>query len=428
MTPMVVFRDDDDTFLKFSCHIVDSSATLRAMVRHNANQTITVSFNADGNGFVKIIVTADDTRNGAAQAQQLILVGPMNDAPRLDKRIPPITMMEDDAKHYLKINATFVDPDIANGDVLSFHLRDARGNYVNHVSSSIASITLLPSLQVTVDVVRFTTGGTSHFHVCAVDTAMEVVCEVFNVTVHSTPDDLRLITKFPVVQVPEDSTPVLLDLHNYFIDDDHPQQALRFGASSFDTTICTVAINTSALTLRFPTDAYGSGAVTVIATNPEGHMLAASFRVKLEAKPDAPQTHNIDLQLDNFQSTRGSLMIKDIDGDSLSVILTEEAKCGTVTITYPQSTVVTEAIILYTPKWSQMETCRDATSTKDTFKYKVCSRVPMPVHECQVFVLTLPVCLSVCLSVCVCLSVSARKEDRQMERPSKHRTRGQCAN
>ena len=92
-------------------------------------------------------------------------------------------------------NALF-DPD---GDNLNYTLKDESGGMSPTVRSTYISASLVPGVQhISVEVLPYqTTGGTSHFAVCAFDPSNVFECAAFNVTIIAVNDkiteDLSLI-------------------------------------------------------------------------------------------------------------------------------------------------------------------------------------------------------------------------------------------
>ncbi|MGE0625789.1 MAG: PilC/PilY family type IV pilus protein [Pseudomonadales bacterium] len=257
------------------------SPTNSPLAALTGNMDFSVPINA--NGTATITVTAEDAAGTQAVETFDIVISEMTDAPVVVGSVADQTVAEDTATVVVSFAGVFDDPDLADGDVLSFSASHDNPSLISGLSISGTNLTLnVPANQ----------NGSANVTLQAEDSTFQTASITFVFDVTPVDDDPFVTSPVADINTYEDDPTVFtIDLANVFDDPDilTNGDSLTFAAS--DTNPALFATNTlsgTELSLMLAPDQNGSSLFTLTATDSTGRTATETFTFNAAGVNDIP--------------------------------------------------------------------------------------------------------------------------------------------
>ena len=267
-----------------------------------------------------ITLTADDGNGGTATQSFTLNVDMSNDAPVIAQAMADITVDEDADTLLLDTDNVFDDENIAHGDSLSITAISLNTELLTVGSNSNGVFYLV-----------FAENGNGETDIVLTATDLEglSVNDTVHVTVNSVDDEptTQGLADITVNEDAPDST--IGDLNTTFTDIDGD---LVFSHTNSNPSVVSVSISDDdVLTLGFSPDSNGVATIIFTATNPTRAFVSDTMVVTVNAVNDAPTVDDLVIELEEDGSVEVPFSGFDIDDDSLTFVVVDEAMHGVVT-------------------------------------------------------------------------------------------------
>ena len=245
-----------------------------------ADTDLRLSYVADRSGTAEITVRATDKDGYWVDDVFTVTVDPVIDPPTVANPIDDVTVTEDALDTVLNLSNVFDDVDI--GDTLELTVTGNTNSGLLRTNLVGTNLTLLYVAD---------QNGTAEITVRATDNTAGLVEDTFTVTVDPVNDAPTVLNPIADVNVDEDDSDTVVDLSNVFDDVDFPADTLVFSVTdNTNTGLISTSIVDGDLVLSYFPDQYGTGNITVEATDSNGMGLWVEnvFTVTVEPVNDAP--------------------------------------------------------------------------------------------------------------------------------------------
>ena len=236
------------------------------------------------NGVATITVTATDVPGGTVAIETFdITIAEVTDPPFVDNPLGDIVRDEDAGPLNVNVSTTFDDPDIPDGDVLTYTVSHDNPTLVTSATVTPTNLDLVFGAD---------QNGTVNVTVTVTDVSGNSVSDVFTVDVTPVNDDPTVANPIADVNTLEDDpTTYTFDLNNVFADVDilTNGDVLTFTVANTNSGLFDVeTLAGGLLSLHLAFDQNGSATITVTATDNAGASVSDSFDFNVTSVNDFP--------------------------------------------------------------------------------------------------------------------------------------------
>jgi hypothetical protein len=294
--PINVLEDADHSTVTLPNYFTDGETPGQltyALASDNHKDFLTAAIDSNGqlildylpntNGNTTVRIRATDANGGAVETDLAVNIVSVNDSPTKTE-IPGITVIENAPDTMIDLYQYFGD--VENGAAgLSYEVK---------TNTNLALFTATPIVdgKLTLDYAP-NAEGNSTLTIRATDEAGSYVETSFLVTVEpNTPPTIS--QPIATVNVQEDAANTLINLYDYFGDQETPDNQLIYTVDNSNANVLTPSIsNNGQLILDYLPNANGSANLTVRATDTNGGMAQTTFTVNITAINDKPTASTI---------------------------------------------------------------------------------------------------------------------------------------
>lgn len=267
-----------------------------SVVAELSGTTLQVTPVANFNGAGMITVSASDANQSTSTSFTLTVVS-VNDVPTLEESLVDQQATEDQAFSYTLPTGLFADID---GDVITITSTNAPSWLAFDGSVFSGTPANADVGTTTVDVVGSDGNGGS-------------ATTTFDLSVGNVNDAPTIVSAIDDISVDEDAVTTSINLASVFEDIDAGDQ-LTMTATTDANALLTLTVTGEILEIGYAADAFGSGTVTVTATDNSGALVSDEFNVTVNSVNDAPTFSLSESAVDAEQDFTETLTIDIIAG------------------------------------------------------------------------------------------------------------------
>ena len=298
----VIDRENDS----ISLEIIEDS--VNGVVELGTEGVFTYTPNTNFNGTDEFTFIAEDSLGGQSEVSTVfITVNSINDAPVIESST---FIVDEDTQ----LNESVIASDV-DGDSLTFALESSTENGTVELTSE-GSFVYSPSENF---------NGTDSFQVIASDGLLNSLVKTIDITINPI-NDTPVVTVNDLV-LSEDTT---AGDSATFVDVDGDSVTFSLAGTAENGT---ATVNSDGSYTYQPDENYnGSDSFAIMATDGVVNSVAVTVNVTVEAVNDAPDASSSSISTSANTNVSGSLSSTDIDGDSLTYSLENNASNGSVTV------------------------------------------------------------------------------------------------